>query len=158
MQLRNTALLATAVILASACGLCKAIAGPADRLNSDPGPQMAIQSSDIRGIVLRSDGETPISSMPVKLWDAKKEKITYETRTDGDGLFQIPRLGEGRFFVIIGEMRIDLQMFRNAGIHQQRHDVVVVLPRKIAIGAAMPIPPLVILPVVPPSEPRVISP
>lgn len=150
----------TAIVCSAAmtCGFPPVFGGPADRLQSDPGPQMAVQSSDIRGVVLRSDGETPISSLPIRVWDAVRERVIFDTSTDDQGLFRIPKLGESRFFVIVGELRIDLQMFKNAGIHQQRHDIVIVLPRKIAVGTVAPIPAMLILPVLPPPEPNVVSP
>lgn len=86
-----------------------------------------------RGVVLWSDGRTPVYRLRVRVWDADEERCIYRTRTDENGVFAIPELGEGNHYVTVGPVKIELNVFKErAGLQTQQNGIVVVLPRALA--------------------------
>lgn len=116
-------------------------------------PHLSVSATEIRGIVLHSDGETPVVDLVIKVWDADKEKTVFETRTNADGVFVLPRLGKGRFFVRVGKLKIDLEMYLSQQ-QGQRHDILVVIPRRMLVSFAIP-PEVMLIPFIPPPPPPV---
>lgn len=102
-------------------------------------PHMQLSSQPVVGVVLYPDGETPVPDLTVHVWSVAKERFVYRTRTDHEGGFEIPWMREGRGYIFVGNVKIDLQIVpSDAGGAVQRHDVVVVVPRKMIVGSAGP--------------------
>ena len=144
-----------AVFALASMAACHAVA---QSLNQGLRPVMSVGASELRGVVLFSDGRTPVTKFDVKVWDAARERYVYKTRTDSGGNFRIPGLNAGRFYLIVGRMTIDLEfLMRAAQERQQPHDIIIALPRPFLVAS----PTVPILPVfffVPPNPPKVVSP
>lgn len=99
-------------------------------------PHLAVEPADLHGVVLFSDGVTPVTRLGVRVWDSENERSIYRTQTTDEGIFSIPRLGDGRYFLIVGELSIDMEVFAAEATDnlQQSHDIVIVIPRRVLIG------------------------
>lgn len=99
-------------------------------------PHLAVESADLHGVVLFSDGETPVTRLGVRVWDSENERSVYRTQTSEEGVFSVPRLSGGRYFLIVGELSIDMEVLvgQEADGPQQSHDIVVVIPRRVLVG------------------------
>jgi hypothetical protein len=113
----------------------------------------------VRGIVLFPDGKTAVDHLAVTVWNADTEEIVFRTKTDSDGVFDVPRLAEGNHYVTVGPVRIDMRVLTaRAGVTPQPHGFVVVIPKRapmipvlvpssvIAAAAALPEAPEVVSP------------
>jgi hypothetical protein len=49
-------------------------------------PDLSVLPARVRGVVLLPDGESPVSKMQVRLWNADTEEVVFRTRTDEDGV------------------------------------------------------------------------
>lgn len=95
-------------------------------------PDVAVLPAEVRGVVLFPDGQTPVDRLPVRVWNADTEEIVFKTRTNGDGVFDVPRLEEGNHYVTVGPVRIDMRVLTaRAGITPQPHGFVVVIPKRM---------------------------
>lgn len=102
-------------------------------------PHMQLNSESVVGVVLYPDGETPVPDLSVHVWCVDKQRFVFRTRTDENGNFEIPWMREGRAFILVGDIKVDLQVLAMvAGSAGQRHDLVVVIPRRMMIGSAGP--------------------
>lgn len=102
-------------------------------------PHMQLPSESVVGVVLYPDGSTPVPDLPVHVWNVAKERFVYRTRTNNEGGFEIPWMREGRSYILVGNVKVDLQvMVPEAGMAGQRHDIVVVMPRRMLIGEGGP--------------------
>ena len=100
------------------------------------GPHAELLPEEVVGVVLMADGETPVVSYPVRLWSADEERFLYRTRTDEAGVYRIPMLHTGRAYLLVGQVKIDLKVLaEEGGALIQRHDIIVVLPRRTLVGA-----------------------
>jgi hypothetical protein len=100
---------------------------------------MQLASESIVGAVLYPDGVTPVPDLAVHVWSEAKQRFVYRTRTNNDGAFEIPWMREGRSFIIVGTVKVDLQvMAPETGTTGQRHDIIIVVPRKMPIGTGTP--------------------
>ncbi len=133
---------------------------PSMAQSPNPGlrPVMSVGAAELRGVVLFSDGYTPVTRFDVKVWDALREKYVYKTKTDAEGNFRIPAFGAGRFYLIVGRMTLDLEFLKKTVEEgQQPHEIIIAMPRPFLVAS----PSVPILPVfffVPPNPPRVVSP
>ncbi len=101
-------------------------------------PDVTVLPAEVRGVVLFPDGATPVDRLPVKVWNADTEEVIFRTRTDADGVFNVPRLEEGNHFVTVGPVRIDMQILTaRAGVTPQPHGFVVVIPKRMPMIATM---------------------
>src|SRR5476651_505739 len=97
-------------------------------------PDVAVLPAEVRGVVLFPDGTTPVDKLPVKVWNADTEKIVFRTKTDKDGIFDVPRLEEGNHYVTVGPVRIDMRVLTaRAGVTPQPHGFVVVIPKRMPV-------------------------
>jgi len=97
-------------------------------------PDIEMLTEPLQGIVLFSDGKTPVAELPVRLWNAKENKIIYRGNTDNNGIFRIPRLLMGGSILFVGRLRVDLKVIENSGSSiGQQHDMIVVAPRSILV-------------------------
>jgi len=116
-------------------------------------PDLAVLPADFHGVVFYPDGETPVSKLRVRVWNAETEEVVHRTRTDSDGAFTIPTLPEGEHYVTVGPVRIDVRTLTGrAGVTPQPHGLVIVVPKRapaatiIVPGAVAATTPLVISP------------
>jgi hypothetical protein len=123
-------------------------------------PDVTVLPAEVRGVVLFPDGQTPVDRLPVKVWNADTEEVVFRTRTDENGIFDVPRLEEGNHFVTVGPVRIDMRILTaRAGVTPQPHGFVVVIPKRMpmiqtlvpstitaAAAAALPAAPEVVSP------------
>ena len=102
-------------------------------------PDVAVLPADVRGIVLLPDGETPVDRLAVRVWNADTEEVIYRTRTDRDGIFDVPKPEqEGNFYVTVGPVRIDMRILTaRAGVTPQPHGFVVVIPKRMPLIAPL---------------------
>ena len=91
---------------------------------------MSVLPGSLRGIVLWPDGVTPVDDMRIHVWDAKNERTVFKTRTNKDGVFNLPEFTQGDLFLTAGPVRIDMTVLKpQNGIVTQPHAVVVILPK-----------------------------
>lgn len=58
--------------------------------------------------------------------------MVFKTRTDADGIFEVPKLTEGSHYVTVGPVRIDMRVLTaRAGVTPQPHGLVVVVPKRL---------------------------
>ncbi len=97
-------------------------------------PDLSVLPARVRGVVLLPDGESPVSKMQVRLWNADTEEVVFRTRTDEDGVFEVPRLTEGSHYVTVGPVRVDMRVLTaRAGVTPQPHGLVVVIPKRMPV-------------------------
>jgi hypothetical protein len=97
-------------------------------------PDISVLPALVRGVVIRPDGETPVKDMPVRLWNADTDEVVYKTRTDGDGVFEVPSLREGNQYITVGPVRIEMRVLTaRGGVTPQTHGVVVVVPKRMSL-------------------------
>jgi hypothetical protein len=95
---------------------------------------MSVLPAEFRGVILSSDGQTPLEGMTVRVWDAQNEKVIYRTQTDKNGEFAIPELKEGDRYITAGSVRIDMRLLTaRAGINPQPHGIVIVVPHRATV-------------------------
>lgn len=90
-------------------------------------------TAEVQGLVFYSDGETPAADLPVRIWDIEKREFIYETRTDENGFYKLPKLEPGRYYVTFDWMKLELLVVeeKDTALIQQPHDVIVVIPRGV---------------------------
>jgi hypothetical protein len=116
-------------ILAAVLALWLAVA-PAQAARTEGGAMSRVVSAEVRGFVFYSDGQTPAANTPVRVWDFQRREFIYETTTDDEGYFNLPKLQEGRYYVTFDWMKLELQVQGNtATFAQQPHDIIVIIPR-----------------------------
>lgn len=122
-------------------------------------PDVAVLPAEVRGVVLFPDGETPAERLAVTVWNADTEKIVYRTRTDKNGVFDVPRLEEGNHYVTVGPVRIDMRILTaRAGVTPQPHGFVVVIPKRMPIVQTLVPSTLTAAAAALPAAPQVVSP
>jgi hypothetical protein len=91
--------------------------------------------------------------MLVRVWNADSEEVVYKTRTDNDGVFEVPKLTEGNHYVTVGNVRIEMRILTaRGGVTPQPHGFVVVAPTR------MPLMPILAPGVVAGALPEIMSP
>lgn len=128
-------------------------------------PHAELVANEVVGAVFFADGETPVASFPVRLWSVDQERFLYRTRTNAQGEYRVPRLRAGRTYLMVGRVKIDLQVLaEEPGTLMQRHDIIVILPRRTLLTAKQVLYdyfagmlPLLALPEEP-REPEIVSP
>ena len=120
---------------------------------------------EITGVVVFSDGETPVRDLPVKIWSLDRKKMIYRSRTDQDGGFRVPRVTDERCYLFVGQVKINMRFLSGPqGAPVQDHDVVVALSRPYVTASAPTASPqllnVLIAPALmrPPDAPSVVSP
>lgn len=99
---------------------------------------MSVLPNRFMGAVLWPDGQSPVTDLQIRVWDADRDRVVYRTRTNNDGMFNLPDLGEGNLYVTAGPVRIDLRILEaQGGILTQPHGIVIILPRRVAFGPVM---------------------
>lgn len=121
MRFRQAIALTIVVVLAWT-GMCRAAL-------SRQGAFSRVLSAEVQGIVFYADGETPAANVPVRIWDIDKREFIYETETDRDGYFALPKLEPGKYYVTFDWMRLELEVVSTGELAQQPHDVIVIIPR-----------------------------
>lgn len=115
-------------------------------------PDLVVLPATIRGVVLKADGKDRADNLRVRVWNADTEKVVYRTRTDEDGVFEIPRLDEGNHYVTIGPVTLNMRVLSaRAGVRPQPHGVVLVVPKRMPIGP-------ILLPGAAAALPQIVSP
>ncbi len=95
-------------------------------------PDLSVLPAKVRGVVLLPDGETPVNGLQVRLWNAESEKVIFRSRTNKDGVFEVPKLTEGSHYVTVGPVRIDMRILTaRAGVMPQPHGLVLVIPKRL---------------------------
>ena len=89
-----------------------------------------VVSSKVSGFVFYADGKTPAGDIPVRVWDIDKREFVFQTRTDPNGFYELPKLDPGKYFVTFDWMKLELVVTENSStMLQQPHDVIVIIPR-----------------------------
>jgi hypothetical protein len=127
-------------------------------------PDVAVLPADIRGVVLFPDGSTPADGLTIRVWNTETEEIVFKTKTNKQGIFDLPRLDPGDHYVTAGPVRIDMRVLDGRpGTVPQPHGFVVVIPKRAPV--IQPLIPTTItasatpfLAEAPTPEPRIVSP
>jgi hypothetical protein len=91
-----------------------------------------VVSAEVQGLVFYSDGKTPASDLPVRIWDFETREFIYESYTDQNGFFALPKLEPGKYYVTFDWMKLELVVVeKGAELAQQPHDIVVIIPRGV---------------------------
>jgi hypothetical protein len=107
----------------------------AGTLAAENSPDLSVLPSTFRGVMLYPDGKTPVEKVGVTVWNADTEEVVFKTKTDRDGVFEIPRLEEGNHYVTAGPVRIDMRLLRaRGGVKPQAHGLVVVVPKRMPVA------------------------
>ena len=124
--------------------------------------EVQVMPDEIVGVVLYPDGTTPVIDLPVRIWDTDRNRMVHRTKTNSEGVFRIPTMKEGRFYLFVGGLRIDMEvLLANKELLSQQHDLVIVLPRKMTLGTSVKVYDLLLIPLLirePPPPPKVVSP
>ena len=92
-----------------------------------------VVSAKVTGFVFYADGQTPAGDVPVRVWDIDKREFVFQTRTDPNGFYELPKLDPGKYYVTFDWVKIELVVTENsATMLQQPHDVIVIIPRGLA--------------------------
>ncbi len=98
------------------------------------GVNIELVAENIVGNVIYQDGITPVDNLPVRIWSKDQQKMIFRTRTDKDGVFQLPRMNQGESYIYIGQIKIDMKTLTQGGnMLSQSHDLVVVLSRPFTV-------------------------
>jgi len=98
-------------------------------------PDLSVLPSTFRGVMLYPDGRTPVERVRVSVWNADSEEVVFKTRTDREGVFEIPLLQEGNHYVTAGPVRIDMRLLRaRGGAKPQPHGLVIVVPKRMPVA------------------------
>lgn len=143
--------------------LVAVLLGYASPVLSDDGAtvHMDLPVNDIAGVALWPDGKTPVHDLPVRVWNADRNRMVYRTRTDRNGVFRIPNTPVARCWIFVGKVKVDLRILKTEdGTASQQHALVVVVPRHMLLASKPEMTDLVLAPLllnaIPP--PRVVSP
>ncbi len=97
-------------------------------------PDMLMPKAKIRGVVLLQDGETPVSDLRIRVWNAQSEEIVFRATTNNDGLFEVPDFtSSGNYYVTIGPVKVDLAVLAARGPVPQHNGFVMVLPKRMPV-------------------------
>lgn len=97
-------------------------------------PDMLMPKAKIRGVVLLQDGETPVSDLRVRVWNATSEEIVFKTTTNDDGLFEVPDFtSAGSYYVTVGPVKVDLSVLAARSAAPQHNGFVMVLPKRMPL-------------------------
>lgn len=97
-------------------------------------PDMLMPKAKIRGVVLLQDGETPVNNLRVRVWDAQTEEIVFKTKTNDDGLFEVPDFeNSGNYYVTVGPVKVDLAILAARGPVPQHNGFVMVMPKRMPL-------------------------
>jgi hypothetical protein len=66
-------------------------------------------SSGLSGKVTYPEGLAPASKVPVRIWSVQQNKFVFQTTTDANGNYTIPKLQPGRYVGVFGDrVRVDI--------------------------------------------------
>jgi len=106
---------------------------------------IAVLPADIRGVVMRPDGKTPVQDLRIMVWNQEIEKVIYETRTDENGVFELPEYKEGNYYIKVKDIHIDMTVFKTrADKRPQTHGFVIVLPKNMPINVPLIVSPFIV--------------
>jgi len=124
------------------CGLCYG-AGDADK------PTEVIRDEMV-GVALYTDGVTPVSDLPVRVWSVDKQRMLYRSKTNTEGVFRIPVLRAGLCYLFVGTVRMNLSILAASESEwHQSNDIVVILTRRMLVGATPSVKPFWFVPALP---------
>ena len=97
-------------------------------------PDVAVLPADIRGVVLFPDGKTPADGLTIRVWNADTEEIVYKTKTNAQGIFDLPEMTIGNHYVTAGPVRIDMRVLEGRpAVTPQPHGFVIVIPKRAPV-------------------------
>ncbi len=76
--------------------------------------QLVIPASyELSGVVLQSDGVTPLPEAAVQVRDVDKDKIVHEIKADKKGFYKVPHLSAGNYRVLFDQrVQVNLRVVR----------------------------------------------
>ena len=97
-------------------------------------------SDKITGLVLYSDGKTPVKNAQIRVWDVKQEKYIHKTSTDKFGAYELPKLELGEYRVTFDQVQMDLQIVEEShALVQYPHNIIVIIPRALMFPNVLPL-------------------
>lgn len=82
---------------------------------------VVMEESTLRGRVVvletRREDRRTIEGMTVQVWsqeDKQPKDLLHETETDDDGLFDLPELPLGQYFLVVSRLRVNLVVIERA--------------------------------------------
>lgn len=74
---------------------------------------IAVQTTTRGKVVLLDDsraGRAGLDNLSIQLWTYDDNQLIYETRTDADGFFDLPRSELGLYIIAVGRMRLVMKV------------------------------------------------
>ncbi|MCK4282825.1 MAG: carboxypeptidase regulatory-like domain-containing protein, partial [Candidatus Brocadiae bacterium] len=100
------------------------------------GQFVTVKPGELTGMVLYPDGKTPAANVAVRVWDVQKGRFVCDLRTDKAGLYKLPKLAPGRYFVVFGD-RVNVILDVVAGTESSIDTLNVLIPRGKTVFARM---------------------
>lgn len=98
---------------------------------------LLVKPGAFSGKVLYTDGKTPATQVPVRVWNIAQKKFVQTAATDENGAYKLPELAPGRYFVVFGDrVCVDLRVDEKAKLAPQPLNVVI--PKGKAYAAPEP--------------------
>lgn len=96
-----------------------------------------VVAAEIKGLVLYADGTTPAVRVPIRIYSVSEREFIAETETNEEGLYKLPKLDPGEYFITYDWTKLRVTVIANGGDStQQPHDIIIVIPRDV--GAVSP--------------------
>jgi hypothetical protein len=97
-------------------------------------------SDKITGLVLYSDGKTPVKNAQIRVWDVQKDEYIHKTRTDEFGAYELPKLELGEYRVSFDQVQLELQIVEQShATVQYPHNIIVIIPRALVFPNVLPL-------------------
>lgn len=92
-----------------------------------PQSRVEIPMQEFSATVIRSD-ESSVAGAPVKVWDLNKKTFVWKSKSDEEGVVQVPALSEGSYLFVVGD-RIAIPAVVAEDAPDLSDDVQFLLPR-----------------------------
>ncbi len=100
------------------------------------GQFVTVKPGELTGVVLYPDAKTPAANVAVRVWDVQKGQFVCDLRTDKAGLYKLPKLAPGRYFVVFGD-RVNVILDVVDGTESSIDTLNVLIPRGKTVFARM---------------------
>ena len=68
---------------------------------------------ELSGVIVQSDGKTPLPEALVQVRDTKDDKVIYQTKADKNGAYKLPKFSPGNYGVLFAErVQVNIRVVR----------------------------------------------
>ncbi len=122
--------------LVALLAICAYVFNPAVRLLAAPASEAStpagyarsveMRPGELTGKLLYSDGKTPVTKAPVRVWSVENKGLVLEVLTDEKGAYSLGKLEEGRYLIVFGDrVTVKLRVAKDAKDGVSTLDVIV---------------------------------